>query len=134
MVIDSSALIALLLDEPETVEFVAAIAAAPTRLLSASSYLEAAIVMIGRWGPDAVGRLDRLLDDLSIVVTAFTPEQATLAVAAYRQYGRGSGHAAGLNYGDCFSYALAKLTGEPLLFKGNDFSLTDLTAAVSGPK
>jgi ribonuclease VapC len=82
MVIDSSALIALLLDEPETVGFVTALAAAPTRLLSAPSHLETAIVMMGRWGPDAVGKLDRLLDELSIVVVPFSREQAVLAIAA----------------------------------------------------
>jgi ribonuclease VapC len=133
MVIDSSALIALLLGEPETADFVAVIATASSRLVSASSYLETAIVMMGRSGPDAVEKLDRLLHELSIDVISFTREQADLATAAYRQYGRGSGHAAGLNFGDCFSYALAKVTGEALLFKGNDFSLTDLAPAVRAP-
>jgi ribonuclease VapC len=130
MVIDSSALVALLLGEPETTEFVTAIAEAPRRLMSASSYLETAIVMRGRLGPPAVEQLDRLVDELSIEVVAFTRKQAALAIDAYAQYGRGSGHAAALNYGDCFSYALAKLVEEPLLFKGNDFSLTDLVPAV----
>ena len=133
MVIDSSALIALLLGEPETADFGAVIATASSRLVSASSYLETAIVMMGRSGPDAVEKLDRLLHELSMDVIFFTREQADLATAAYRQYGRGSGHAAGLNFGDCFSYALAKVTGEALLFKGNDFSLTDLAPAVRAP-
>jgi len=133
MVIDSSALIAVLFDEPETADFVVAIANAPSRFLSASSYLETAIVMMGRLGPNSLESVDHLLDELSIEVMPFTREQAALAIAAYRQFGKGSGHAAGLNFGDCFSYALAKLTGEPLLFKGDDFSYTDLAPAVRTP-
>jgi len=131
MVIDSSALIALLLGEPETVSFVSAIAAASTRLVTAPSYLETAIVMVSRSGGEAQEKLDRLLSELAAEVVPFTHEQAILAVVAYRQYGRGSGHAAGLNFGDCFTYALAKLRDEPLLFKGNDFSRTDLRSVVS---
>ena len=131
MVIDSSALIALLLGEPESTEFVTSIAASTTRLTSASSYLETAIVMINRSGPDAPEKVDRLLADLFIDIFPFTQDQAVLAIAAYRRYGRGSGHPAGLNFGDCFTYALAKLTGEPVLFKGSDFSRTDLVSAVA---
>lgn len=131
MVIDTSALLALLLAEPETPQFVSAIEAVSVRLLSAASYLEAAIVMTARFGPPARGKLDRLIADLSIDVVPFTREQAWLAVAAFQQYGKGTGHPAGLNYGDCFTYGLAKLTGQPLLFKGGDFSRTDLTGAVA---
>jgi len=130
MVIDSSAIITLLLGEPETTEFVAAIAAASSRLVSAATYLESAIVIVARSGPKAIEQLDRLLDDLEIEVVPFGRDQAILAITAYRQYGKGSGHAAGLNFGDCFSYSLAKLRDEPLLFKGNDFSHTDLGTAV----
>jgi len=89
-------------------------------------------VILARLGPQALEKLDRLLDDLAIEVVSFTHGQAALAITAYRQYGKGGGHAAALNYGDCFSYALAKLRDEPLLFKGNDFSRTDLRVAV-GP-
>ena len=131
MVIDSSALIALLLGEPESTEFVTSIAASTTRLTSASSYLETAIVMINRSGPDAPEKVDRLLADLSIDIFPFTRDQAVLAIAAYGRYGRGRGHRAGLNFGDCFTYALAKLTEEPVLFKGSDFSRTDLVSAVA---
>ena len=131
MVLDSSALMVLLYDEPETAAFVAMIAVAPRRLLSAASYLETAIVVTSRSGPAAVEKLDRLLDELSIEVISFNREQAALAITAYQQYGRGGGHAAGLNFGDCFTYALAKLVGEPLLFKGSDFVHTDLTAAIN---
>jgi ribonuclease VapC len=133
MVIDSSALIALLLDEPETVQFTAIIANARTRRVSVASYLETAIVMLRRSGPSAKQVVDRLFDELSRQIISFTRDQADLAIAAYRQYGKGRGHAAGLNFGDCFTYALAKQTGEPVLFKGNDFSLTDLASAVSDP-
>jgi ribonuclease VapC len=126
MVIDSSALIALLLGESETADFVAAIAATSTRLVSAPSYLETAIVMRARSGPDAQEKLDRLLGELSAQIVPFTQDHAVIAIAAYQQYGKGSGHPAGLNFGDCFTYALAKLAGEPVLFKGNDFSRTDL--------
>src|SRR5947207_8231328 len=131
MVIDSSALIAMLLAEPEADEFVAVIAATSNRLMSAASYLETAIVMLARSGPDAQEKVDRLLAELSITVVPFARDQAMLGIIAYRQYGKGSGHTAGLNFGDCFTYALAKLTGEPVLFKGNDFSLTDIGVAVA---
>jgi ribonuclease VapC len=130
MVIDSSAPVALLLAEPETEAFVSAIAAATDRLLSAASYLETGIVITARVGPQAQAKLDALFAELSVVLVPSTPEQARLALNAFQRYGRGSGHPAGLNYGDCFTYALAKLTGEPVLFKGNDFSRTDLATAV----
>src|SRR5215471_14786155 len=131
MVIDSSAIIALLPGEPETADFVPAMAAS-SRVISAPTYLETAIVILACLGPQALEKLDRLLDDLAIEVVSFMHGQAALAITAYRQCGKGGGHAAALNYGDCFSYALAKLRDEPLLFKGNDFSRTDLRVAV-GP-
>jgi ribonuclease VapC len=131
MVIDPSALIALLLAEPETDDFVSVISAATTRLVSAPSYLETAIVMVARSGREAQEKLDQLLAALAIEIVPFTLEQAQLAVEAYRRFGKGSGHPAGLNFGDCFSYALAKLRSEPLLFKGNDFSQTDLEVAMA---
>jgi ribonuclease VapC len=131
MVIDSSALIALLLGEPETAAFVAAIATESSRLISAPTYLETAIVMHARSGPEGQEKLGRLLFELSAEIVPFTGDHAALAVAAYRQYGKGTGHPAGLNFGDCFTYALAKLCDEPVLFKGNDFSRTDLRIAVA---
>jgi ribonuclease VapC len=133
MVIDSSALIALLLDEAESTEFVGSIANSTTRLISAASYLETAIVLLNRLGPSAPEIVDKLLAELSIDIFPFTQEQAALAMAAYGRFGRGTGHPAGLNFGDCFTYALAKLTGEPVLFKGDDFSRTDLISAVAVP-
>jgi ribonuclease VapC len=129
MVIDSSALIALLLAEPEADAFVAVVAGSSSRSISAGSYLETTIVMLARSGPDAPEKVDRLLAELSIAIVPFTRDQADLAITAYRQYGKGSGHPASLNFGDCFTYALAKLTDEPVLFKGNDFSLTDMRVA-----
>jgi ribonuclease VapC len=130
MVIDSSAPIALLLGEPETTSFVAAIATASSRVVRAPTYLETAIVILARLGPIAREKLDQLLDDLDIEVVPFGRDQAALAINAYRQYGKGSGHG-GLNFGDCFSYALSKLRDEPLLFKGNDFARADLVIAVA---
>ncbi|HEX2152123.1 MAG TPA: type II toxin-antitoxin system VapC family toxin [Stellaceae bacterium] len=132
MVIDSSALIVLLLGEPETEQFVSAIAASAERLLSAASYLETAIVMAGRFGPQGPEKLDRLICELSIEIVPFNAEQARLGITSFQQYGRGTGHPAALNYGDCFTYALAKFTGQSVLFKGNDFSRTDLITAVAG--
>jgi ribonuclease VapC len=131
MVIDSSALIALLLGEPETADFVAAIAATPNRLINAPTYLETAVVMHVRSGLEAQEKLDRLLSELSAEIVPFSYDHARLALAACRRYGQGSGHPAGLNFGDCFTYALAKLRDEPVLFKGNDFSRTDLRIAVA---
>ncbi len=129
MVLDTSALMALLLGEPETGDFVRVIAAAQRRAVSAATYLETSIVMFRRSGPAAQEKLDRLLTDIAAEVFPFTREQAALAFAAFERYGKGSGHAAGLNFGDCFTYALAKLLGEPVLFKGADFSQTDLGRA-----
>jgi ribonuclease VapC len=130
MVIDSSAIVALLLGEPETEALVAAIAAVQRRVVSAGSYLESAIVISARSGSTAQAQLDELLDSLGIAILPFTREQADTTIEAYRRYGKGSGHPANLNFGDCFAYALAKLTDEPILFKGNDFSQTDLRPAV----
>jgi ribonuclease VapC len=131
MVIDSSALIALLLSDPEAADLIAAIAAASSRVVSAPTYLEVAIVILARSGPKPQEKLDRLLNDLEIEVASFARDQAALAATAYRQYGKGTGHAAGLNFCDCFSYALAKLRNEPLMSKGDDFSRTDLEVAVA---
>jgi ribonuclease VapC len=126
MIIDSSALIAILRDETEAPTFVEAIAAAPDRRISAANFVEAAIVIDGGRDPIASRRFDDLLREAQIVVEPVTESQARIAREAYRDFGRGSGHPAQLNFGDCFAYALAKATGEPLLFKGNDFPHTDI--------
>jgi ribonuclease VapC len=133
MVIDSSALVALLLGEPEADEFTRAIALAPARRVSAASYLETGIVMSTRAGSTAREILRRLVDELSLEIVPVSQDQAELALAAYQRFGRGSGHPARLNFGDCFTYALAAQTGEPVLFKGDDFSRTDLALAINPP-
>lgn len=125
MVIDSSALIAILCDEPERYDFNRKIEADSRRLISTASVLETSIVLENRYGEEAYRELDFFLLKAAIESRPFDTEQLEIARRAYRQYGKGR-HPAGLNYGDCFSYALAKQTGEPLLFKGNDFSQTDI--------
>ena len=125
MVIDSSALIAILCDEPERYDFNRKIEADSRRLISTASVLETSIVLENRYGEEAYRELDFFLLKAGIDICPFDTEQRSIARRAYRQYGKGR-HRASLNYGDCFSYALAKQTGEPLLFKGNDFSQTDI--------
>ena len=125
MVIDSSALLAILFGEPEKRRFNELIEAHAVRLMSAASYLESAIIVDDRFGYDGARDLKLFLAEADIVIEPVTLEQAEIARDAYRRFGRGN-HAAALNFGDCFAYALAKATEEPLLFKGNDFSQTDL--------
>ncbi len=128
MVIDTSAVLAILQDEPERSVFNALIAAAEIRLLSAASLVELSIVLEARFGPDGPGDLDVFLSTAGIQIVAVDRVQAELARSAFSRYGKGR-HRAGLNFGDCFAYALAKEFGAPLLFKGNDFSHTDLQSA-----
>jgi ribonuclease VapC len=130
MIVDSSALLAILRAEPEAASCAQALAAAEDRRISAATYLETAIVIDGSREPIASRRLDELLREADVRIEPVTEEQARIARHAYRDFGKGSGHPAQLNFGDCFSYALAKATGEPLLFKGNDFLHTDLRAAL----
>jgi ribonuclease VapC len=129
MILDSSALVAILRDEPEAAVFATAIEAVTERRISAVNYVEAAVVIDGSRDPAASRRFDDLLREARIIVEPVTSEQARIAREAYRDFGKGSGHPARLNFGDCFAYALAKEAGEPLLFKGNDFRQTDVTAA-----
>src|SRR5580658_3380383 len=128
MVIDTSAIVAILLDEPEHYDFDRLIDADAVRLVSAVTRVEAAFVIEGRRGDAGRLRLDRFFQITAAEIVGVTPEQAELAVDAFRRYGKGR-HPIGLNIGDCFPYALAKSTGEPLLFKGDDFSRTDIVAA-----
>ena len=130
MVIDTSAIIAILLAEPEAPAFARAIARDPKRLMSAVSALEAGLVIQARKGPTGVRELDLLTHSSGMVVVSFDTEQVTLARSAYERLGKGR-HPAGLNFGDCCTYALARSTGEPVLFKGADFSKTDLLPALS---
>ena len=107
-----------------------AIERAPTRRISAANYLETAVVIDASRDPIASRRFDELVEVAELRVEPVTHDQARIARDAYRDFGKGSGHKAGLNFGDCFAYALAKSTGEALLFKGNDFSHTDVTPAL----
>ena len=126
MIVDTSALVALLRDEPEAAAFARLLRAAPRRLLSAASYVELAAVVDGRGDPVLAGALDAWLAAWGIEIEPLTVEQARIARTAYQRFGRGSGHPARLNLGDCFAYALARDLGDPLLFKGADFALTDI--------
>ncbi len=128
MILDSSALIAILRDEPDARQFAEAIEMAGVRRLSAASYVEIGAVIDSAGDPVASRRFDELVALAGIVIEPVTPDQARLARDAYRDFGKGSGHPAGLNFGDCFSYALAKSQGEPLLYKGDDFSYTDIVS------
>jgi ribonuclease VapC len=130
MIIDTSALLAILRAEPEAEACAQAIHQASARRLSAANFLEAAIVVDASRDPVLRRRLDELVNAASITVEPVTAEQAQIGREAYRDFGRGSGHPAQLNFGDCFAYALAKTTGEPILFKGGDFSHADLKPAL----
>lgn len=125
MVIDTSALAAIFFGEPERHKFVAAIAAASTRMMSAATVLEAGMVVESRLGDTAGRELDLFLIRGNFQIVSVDAEQAELARSAWRRFGKGR-HPAALNFGDCFAYALAKWTGEPLLAKGTDFAATDI--------
>ena len=125
MVIETSALVSMLTDEPEAQRFEAAVAADPVRLMSTASYLEAAIVIEQRFGEPGGRELDLWLHRAGVDLVGVDADQAEVARSAYRRFGKGC-DPAGLNYGDCFAYALAKVSGEPLLFKGGDFGHTDI--------
>lgn len=129
MVIDSSAIVAILFDEPEAIAFLSRMATAEVCRLSAASFVELGIVL----RRDPAGQRRRAFDEMmrafTIRIEPVSEEQARLAIDAYDRFGKGTGHAAGLNFGDCFSYALASAFAEPLLFKGNDFARTDIEAA-----
>lgn len=127
--VDTSALIAILFGEPERDRFRTLLDEAQGLCLSAGSLVEARMVSCGRAGQAMVEVLDALIDETGIVVEAVTWEQTAIAHAGFVQYGKGSGHPAQLNFGDLFAYALAKARGIPLLFKGQDFGATDITAA-----
>ncbi len=130
MIIDTSALIAILRAEDDAPDMARAIQGAPVRRVSAASYVEAAVIIDASRDPVASRRFDELVEAAELRVEAVTAVQARIARDAYRDFGKGSGHAAGLNFGDCFAYALAKSTGEALLFKGDDFGHTDITPAL----
>ena len=128
MIVDSSAVLAVLFDEPDAERYNEAILAASSLTMSAASFLEAAMVIESRLGFAGGDDLDAYVHRADIELVPVTPEQAHAARRAWRRFGKGN-HPAGLNFGDCFAYALAEATREPLLFKGDDFVLTDIEAA-----
>ncbi len=130
MIVDTSVVVAVLTGEPDAQKFLEAMQADSLRQMSAGTYLEVCVVFFRRQNPALSQDFDELLEQMEIRIEPVTFEQARIAREAYRNFGKGSGHRAGLNYGDCFSYALAKDKREPILFKGNDFKHTDLQFAV----
>lgn len=131
MIIDSSALLAILFAQPEAAACAEAIEAAFYRRISAANFLETAVVVDGRRDPIIGRRFDDFLQEASVVIEPVDEAQVRIAREAYRDFGKRSGHPAQLNFGDCFAYALARHRGEPLLFKGNDFAHTDITSALA---
>jgi ribonuclease VapC len=129
MILDTSALAAIFFGEPEAALYTQLIHGADRCLISAANFLELSIVIEGQIGPDAGRQCDAFFRRADIIIEPFTVEQAYLARQAFLDFGKGR-HSAGLNFGDCFSYALAKITGEPLLFKGEDFKKTDITSVL----
>ena len=130
MVIDTSALVGILQDEPERPAFNEAIEAAESCVLSTASFVETSIIIESRYGRDGIRDLDLFVSKAKIELASVDVDQAHIAREAFRHYGKGR-HPAGLNFGDCFAYALAKTRDEPLLFKGTDFTLTDVTTYAS---
>ena len=126
MIIDTSALVAILKDEADAGAILAAIRSGHPRRISAASYVELGAVVDRGNDPVQSRRLDELMARMAISIEPVTEAQARIAREAYRDFGKGSGHRAGLNFGDCFAYALARELGEPLLFKGDDFRHTDI--------
>jgi ribonuclease VapC len=129
MVIDTSALVAITLSEPSEPALRAAVDKAATRSLSSVSLLEAGIVLRARVGEESTSRLARLVEEIGCEIVPFDEPQAKAAIAAFGRFGKGMGHKAQLNFGDCAVYALAALRGEPVLATGGDFKTTDLLVA-----
>ena len=129
MIVDTSAIMAIILGEPEADRLLRAMGDATVVEISAATYVECGIVIDRRSAPATRRRFDQLLDALAVQVVALTPEQAVVAREAHRDFGRGSGSPAGLNLGDCFAYALATDRRDALLFKGDDFAATDVAVA-----
>jgi ribonuclease VapC len=126
VIVDTSALVAILRRDDDAPGFLEAILSTPSRRISAATWLELATVVDSARDPVASTLLDELVNALDLTIEPVTEAQARIARTAWQQYGRGAGTGASLNYGDCFAYALAKELGEPLLFKGGDFSRTDI--------
>ncbi len=133
MIIDSSALIAIVKGEPEAESIALAMEAAEVLRISAGTYFETSIVVDGYRNPKLSARFDEIVEHSNVLIEPFTVEQAKIARQAYRDYGKGSGHRANLNFGDCLSYALAREKREPMLYKGDDFVHTDIRSAIEQP-
>jgi len=131
MIVDSSAMVAVIKHEEDWQVLSAKMVSADHLRMSAASYLETAIVLDSRRDPVRSAGLDDLIEELDMVIEPVTAAQAKAARQAYRDFGKGSGHPAGLNFGDCFSYALAREKREPMLWKGDDFGHTDLRPALA---
>jgi ribonuclease VapC len=130
MIIDSSALVAILLGEPDTLAIAKTLDSAESLSISSGTFVELSIVIDKRKIPALSNQIEEIIEQYNILVEPVTPEQARIARQAHRDYGRGSGHRANLNFGDCFSYALARVKREPLLYKGDDFAHTDIRSAM----
>jgi ribonuclease VapC len=130
VIVDSSALVAILRREPERHRFTQMLREAAEIRISAATYFEVSIVIDSAHDPITSLMLDDLIENSKITIEPVTAEQARIARQAYRDYGKGSGHRANLNFGDCFAYALARVKREPLLYKGDDFVHTDLKSAL----
>jgi ribonuclease VapC len=130
MIVDTSAVIAILRAEPDSDRYIEALTSDPAPRMSAANYLEAAIVVDGNRDPVLSRRLDDLLAVAEVRIDDVTGEHARIARVAFRDFGKGSGHPAGLNFGDCFAYALSRTRREPLLYKGDDFGHTDVQSAL----
>jgi ribonuclease VapC len=129
MILDCSPLVAILAEEQDAELYIQAISRAPRCRISAGNFIELSIVIESQFPAEVFQQCDALFRRVGIVIEPVTAEQAHLARQAFHDFGKGR-HAAGLNFGDCFAYALAKHTGEPLLFKGNDFKKTDIVSAL----
>lgn len=130
IVVDTSVLIAVLKDEPDAPHLIRRMAAAPQRYISAGSILECGIVVGARYGDEGLQAMRELCENLSLDIVPVDADQSRTGYEVFRRYGRGSEHPAGLNFGDCFAYALAKTRNLPLLFKGDDFIHTDIEPAL----
>ena len=129
MIVDTSAMIAILYNEPECHHFIKLIRDADQARMSVATYVELCVVIESQLGSEGVRQADAFIRRGQIMIEPVTLEQGEIARQAYFDFGKGR-HAAKLNFGDCFAYALSKVTGEPLLFKGNDFAMTDITPVI----
>lgn len=130
MMVDTSAIVAILRNEPEAFQFVTALAAARQAFIAAPTVVELCMVMLNKTSPEGLAKIRQTLRELNIAMIPFTAEMADQATQAFLRYGKGRGHDAQLNFGDCISYAAAKAEAMPLLFKGHDFRLTDIQPAL----